>query len=91
MISTLHSIIIIRILIVTLTGTGVFGFTTFMFLKLKQDDMIKSIRFNVLRHNKIRLYDNLKQYHQFTIIVDKFSKLINYMAGVIYIYTPLIL
>ena len=63
--------------------------TTFMFLKLKQNDIIKSIKFNVIWRNKVRLYDNLKQHHEFTRLVNKSSKLINVICGMIYLIVPI--
>ena len=62
---------------------------TFMFLKLKQNDIIKSIKLNVLWRNKFRLYDNFKDFHQFTKLVNKLSKLINVICGIIYLLIPL--
>ena len=90
MISTLHNIICIKIIDSNFMELAMFTFIILHFLKLKQNDIIKSIRFNVLWRNKVRLYDNLKEYHQFTSISNKFSKLINVMCGIMYLLTPLI-
>ena len=87
-ISTMHNIICVKIVNMILPGYAMFVLTMFMFLKYKQNDIIKSIRFNVLWRNKIRLYDNLKQYHQFTRLVNKLSKLINMLCGITYLITP---
>ena len=88
MVSTIHNIICFKILNTNYPGYAMITLTTFIFLKLKQNDIIKSIRFNVLWRNKFRLYDNLKQYHQFTRLVDKLGKLINVLSGIIYLITP---
>ena len=91
MISTIQNIICVKIVNMNYPGYVMFTFTTFMFLKLKQNDIIKSIRFNVLWRNKVRLYDNLKDYHQFTRLVDKLGKIINIMCGIIYLLTPFLI
>ena len=88
MVSTIHNIICVKIVNMNYPGYAMITFTTFIFLKLKQNDIIKSIRFNVLWRNKIRLYDNLQDYHQFTRLVDKLGKLINVLSGIIYLITP---
>ena len=90
-ISTLHNIVLCKIVVMNYAGYTMFGCTTLLFLKLKQNDIIKSIRFNVLWRNKVRLYDNLNDYHQFTRLVDKLSKLINVMCGIIYLFTPFLI
>ena len=63
-------------------------FIILMFLKWKQDEIVKSVRFNLLWGNKVKLYDNLIVYHEFTETVSKFSKLINIEVGLIYTMTP---
>ena len=88
MISTLLDIIYIKIVFMNYACYIMLLSTTLLFIKYKQDDIIKSIRFTVLWRNKVRLYDNLQNYHQFTRLVDKFSKLINVICGIIYSITP---
>ena len=86
---TMQIIIGLKIIYIIYSGYIIIIAIMFMFLKLKQNDIIKSIRFNVLWRNKIRLYDNLKQYHQFTKLINKLSKLINFICGIIYLFIPL--
>ena len=88
MISTLLDIIYIKIVFMNYACYIMLLSTTLLFIKYKQDDIIKSIRFTVLWRNKVRLYDNLQNYHQFTRLVDKLSKLINVICGIIYSITP---
>ena len=61
------------------------------YLKWKQDEIIKSIRFHLIWRNKVRLYNNLRVYHSFTITFDKVSKPINMLIGMMYAMTPVIL
>ena len=91
MVFTIQHIIFFKIIFSIYPGFLMLMSTTFMFLKLKQNDIIKSIRFNVSWRNKFRLYDNLKQYHQFTELVDKLSKLINLFCGIIYSISPFLI
>ena len=90
-ISTIHNIFCIKIIDNNFMGSAIISIITLNVLKLKQNDIIKSIRFNVLWRNKVRIYDNLKDYHQFTRLVDKLSKFINVMCGIMYLLTPLII
>ena len=85
---TIQNIIWIKIIYQIYAGYIIVIAITFMFLKFKQNDIIKSIKLNVLWRNKFRLYDNLKVYHQFTRLVDKISKLINVICGIIYSFIP---
>ena len=91
MVSTIYTIIILKIIIGTIFSLGIFCFTSLMFLKLKQDDIIKSIRFNVIWRNKIRLYHSFNDYHDFTIMVKIFSKFMNFLTGVCYFINPYVL
>ena len=89
MIFTTQLIIFIKIIYVSYAGYIMFVAITFIFLKLKQNEIIKSIKLNVLWRNKFRLYDNLKDYHQLTKLVNKLGKLINVICGIIYLFIPL--
>ena len=91
MIFTIQLIIWIKIIHLIYAGYIIIIALTFMFLKLKQNDIMKSIKLNVLWRNKFRLYDSLKDYHQFTRLVDKLSKLINVICGIIYSIIPFLI
>ena len=68
-----------------------FFFITVIFLKLKQDEIFKSIRLNVLWRNKVQLYNKIQVYNEFTNTVYELSKLMNMMLGMIYVFSPIIL
>ena len=87
-ISIIQVIICFKFGISFIIGCFVFLFIILMFLKWKQDEIVKSIRFNLLWGNKIKLYDTLIVYHKFTVTVNKVSKLINIIIGMIYTMTP---
>ena len=72
----------------TLFGVLMLVITMGMYLKWKQDEIIKSIRFNLIWRNKVRLYNNLRVYHSFTKTFDKVSKPINMLIGMLYSMTP---
>ena len=61
-----------------------------MYFKWKQDEILKSIRFNVIWRNKVKLYGNFQDYHQFTVTVYEVSKLINIVIGIVYVMTPIL-
>ena len=87
-ISTIHFFLFMKIGIVTITSFVILFFTVILFLKWRQDEIIKSIRFKVIWRNKVKLNDNFKVYHKFTKTVNELSRLINMVIGIIYILTP---
>ena len=87
-VSIIQVIICIKFGLSFVIGWIMLLFIILMFLKWKQDEIVKSMRFNLLWGNKVKLYDNLIVYHQFTETVSKVSKLINIEVGLIYTMTP---
>ena len=90
-ISTIQFFICVRISIATAISCIMLITTLIIFLKWKQDEIIKSIRFSVIWRNKVKLNDGLKVYHQFTRTISELSRLINMVIGMIYILTPIML
>ena len=90
-ISTIQSVICVNISIATVISLIMYIITLLIFLKWKQDEIIKSIRFSVIWRNKVKLNDGLKVYHQFTRTISELSRLINMVIGMIYILTPIML
>ena len=87
-ISAIQVVICIKICFETVISLAILYITVLIFLKWTQDEIIKSIRFNVFWRNKVKLNDSFKVYHQFTRTVNEMSKLINMLIGMIYILTP---
>ena len=90
LISTVQFMVCVNIVIVTMAGSIMFFCITLKFLKLKQDEIVKSIRLTVLWRNKVKLYSKLKVYHDFTVTVSGMSKLINIVVGMFYVFRPVI-
>ena len=88
-ISTFQIILCTKIMTDIVVCCIMFFFITIIFLKLKQDEIVKSIRLNVLWRNKVKLYHNFKVYHEFTNTVYELSKLMNIMIGIIYVFSPI--
>ena len=90
-ISTIQSVICVNISIATVISLIMYIITLLIFLKWKQDEIIKSIRFSVIWRNKVKLNESLKMYNQFTRTISELSRLINMVIGMIYILTPIML
>ena len=89
-ISIVQTIVVIKIINYIIAGSIMFFSILMIFLKLKQDEIVKSIRLNVLWRNKVQLYNNLKVYNGFKISVDQSGKVINKLIGIFYLITPVI-
>ena len=63
LISTLQWIITIKICFSSLFSLIMVAVIMGMYMKWKQDELIKSIRYNLLWRNKVKLYDNIQVCH----------------------------
>ena len=88
--STIQIIAVIRIVNYVIAGCIMFFSILIIFLKLKQDEIVRSIRLNVLWRNKFQFYNTLKEYHDFTIFFEQITKVINKLIGMVYLLSPVI-
>ena len=90
LISIVQTIFVIKIINYMIASCIMFFSILIIFLKFKQDEIVKSIRLNYLWRNKIQLLNNLKVYNDFKISVDQSGKVINKLIGIFYLITPIL-
>ena len=88
-ISVMHAILCYQQILILFTGGFVYIFIIIIFLNMKLREIIKLIRISVLWRNKLRLLDNMMNYHKFSKLVNEISGLINMLIGIMYMITPI--
>ena len=69
-------------------GGIIFIYILSSFLVMKIDEIIRSIRVNIRWRNKVRLFEDIRQYDQFIKMLNAMIQPINMILGVVYLMLP---